>query len=111
WPKGARGGAGWEGVRRCCVNRRRQLPSIATARAVGELIQQLLRGSQVGGFKSFGEFAVDRSQLLARIAEPALATPQPGEARARPQFPGQNLLSPRPIERLQELPLGRRDGV
>jgi hypothetical protein len=39
---------------------------------VGELIQELLRGSQVGGFKSFGEFAVDRRQLIARIAEPTL---------------------------------------
>src|SRR5262249_12608123 len=111
WPKGARGGAGWEGVRRCCVNRRRQLPSMAAARAVGELIQELLRGSQVGGFKSFGESAVDRRQLIARIAEPTLATPQPGEAHGRPQFPRQNLLSPRPIQRLQKLRLGRRDGV
>src|SRR5215831_5397057 len=87
------------------------LPSIATARAVGELIQELLRGSQVGGCKSFGESAIHRSQLIARITEPALATPQPGETRGRPQFPRQNLLPARPIERLQKLRLRRRAGV
>jgi hypothetical protein len=62
---------------------------------MGQLIQESLCSPQVGGSESFGESAVDQRQLKARIAKPALAMPQAGEARDCPQFPGERFLPPR----------------
>src|SRR5262249_22434871 len=71
-----------------------------------QFVQELLRGSQVGSCEPFGEPAIDGSQLIACIAMSTLAAPQAGEAGRGPQFPRQNLLPARPVERLQKLRFG-----
>jgi len=53
----------------------------------GQRIEQGLCFFQVLGVEALGEPAVDGREQLARLAPPALFSPQPRQARRRAQLP------------------------
>src|SRR6516225_6793105 len=57
---------------------------------------------QVGGVEALGEPAVDGREQLARLAPPALFSPQPRQARRRAQLPRLRLLRSSDLERAAE---------
>ena len=57
------------------------LPTLRMAR---QRIKQHLGFLQIGGIKTLGEPAVDRGQQLVCVGTPALALPQPAQARPPP---------------------------
>ena len=54
---------------------------------LAELVEQRLGVFEIGGIEAFGEPAVDGREQLARLAPPALFSPQPRQARRRAQLP------------------------
>jgi hypothetical protein len=52
-----------------------------------QVVEQAPRRSEVDGVKSFCESVIDRTQCVARLADPTIAVAQARQARRRAQFP------------------------
>src|SRR5216684_9390387 len=69
---------------------------------VAQLIQQLFGRDQIGSPETLGKAAVDWLKAGDGVGRAALTAQQAGEARRRPQFPGQGALLLRDGEGLPE---------
>src|ERR1700731_2478004 len=94
----------WLGRRRNEPNAKPRSPFDAGrgsfAAGIVHLVEQPLRGNQIGGGEALDKLVVDRPQQRQGIRRPGLIVPQPCEARGGAQFPGQRLLLACRIQRL-----------
>src|SRR5262245_1330359 len=72
----------------------------SSTRCNGQLVQQLLRVSEVGGVEAFGKPGVDLGQHVSRVLMPALPLQQATQARRGSNF-----------ERVMTATSGRLDGA
>src|SRR4029077_1772543 len=87
------------------------LPAYSTTAGLPEVVEERLRGPEIGGVEALGEPAIDRCQEVARRPGPTSLVPPSGEAGGAAQLHGQRSLAARPLQRLLEVLLGRGGGA
>ena len=73
-----------------------------------DLVEECLRGTQVGGLEALDEAIVDRREKLPCLAVAALLPAQAGETEGGAQLPQQRFLLASDVERLVEQIFRRR---